>query len=66
MPHLLDMKNADMLISHGVFSMTELKSRCEIMLENYCKTVMIEARKMVGMAETQITPAVFTAGLRRL
>ncbi len=58
MPHLLDKKNADMLISHGVFSEAELKSRCEIMLENYCKTVIIEANTMVDMARTEIAPAI--------
>ena len=58
MPHLLDKKNTDMLISQGVFSMAELESRCEIMLENYCKTVTIEARTMADMAKTQIAPAV--------
>ncbi len=65
MPHLLDKKNADMLISHGVFSEAELHSRCEIMLENYCKSVTIEARTMIEMAHTQILPAVeqFTASL---
>ena len=58
MPHLLDQKNVDMLTSHGVFSEAELHSRCEIMLENYCKTVLIEANTMVEMAKTQIAPAV--------
>ena len=58
MPHLLDKKNADMLISHGVFTMEELKSRVDIMLENYCKTIVIEANTMVDMAKTQIAPAV--------
>lgn len=58
MPHLLDKKNVDMLTSHGVFSEAELKSRCDIMLENYCKTVMIEANTMVEMARTEIAPAV--------
>ena len=58
MPHLLDEKNVKMLTSHGVFSEAELKSRCDIMLENYCKTVIIEANTMVDMAKTQITPAV--------
>ncbi|MBR5424809.1 MAG: glutamine synthetase III [Clostridia bacterium] len=57
MPHLLDKKNADMLISHGVFSQAELDSRCEIMLENYIKTILIEARTMLDMARTQIAPA---------
>ncbi|MCQ2496313.1 MAG: glutamine synthetase III [Lachnospiraceae bacterium] len=58
MPRLLDKKNADMLIGHGVFSDIELKSRCDIMLENYCKTVMIEANTMVLMSSTDIIPAV--------
>ena len=58
MPHLLDAKNVKMLTSHGVFSEAELKSRCDIMLENYCKTVVIEANTMVDMAKTEIAPAV--------
>ena len=58
MPHLLDQKNVDMLTSHKVFSEAELKSRCDIMLENYCKTVLIEANTMVDMAKTEIAPAV--------
>lgn len=58
MPHLLDKKNVDMLTAHKVFSVAELNSRCEIMLDNYCKTVAIEANTMVSMAKTQIAPAV--------
>ncbi|PWM70009.1 MAG: glutamine synthetase type III [Clostridiales bacterium] len=57
-PHLLDKKNVDMLTSHKVFSEVELKSRYEITLENYCKTVIIEANTMVSMARTQIAPAI--------
>ena len=57
-PHLLDKKNVDMLTSHNVFSTTELKSRCEITLENYCKTVIIEANTMSEMAKREIIPAV--------
>ena len=58
MPHLMDKKNVDMLTSLGVFSVDELRSRRDIMLENYCKTVVIEANTMVDMARTQIAPAV--------
>ena len=58
MPHLLDKKNVDMLTAHGVFTEAELKSRCEIMLENSCRTIVIEANTMVKMAMTQIAPAV--------
>ena len=57
-PHLLDKKNVDMLTAHGVFSEAELKSRYEITLENYCKTVVLEANTMVDMAKTEIAPAV--------
>lgn len=58
MPKLLDKKNADMLVGHGVFTQAELESRCEIMLENYTKAVNIEALTMVDMAKKQIIPAV--------
>ena len=57
-PHILDKKNVDMLTSHGVFSEAEIKSRYEITLENYCKTVIIEANTMAAMAKTQIIPAI--------
>ena len=58
MPHLLDEKNVRMLTSLGVFTLAELNSRCEIMLENYCKQVRIEANTMIDMALRQILPAV--------
>lgn len=58
MPHLLDKKNVEMLTSHKVFSEAELKSRCEIMLDNYCKTIVIEANTMTEMVQTEIAPAV--------
>ena len=57
-PHLLDEKNVKMLTEHKVFRESELRSRCEILLENYCKTVVIEANTMVDMARKQIVPAV--------
>ncbi len=57
-PHILDKKNMDMLMSHGVFTEAELRSRYEITLENYCKTVIIEANTMVDMAKKQILPAI--------
>ena len=57
-PHLLDEKNRKMLVAHGVFTQSELESRCEIMLENYSKTVRIEAETMTYMAKRQLLPAV--------
>ena len=58
LPHLLDEKNVRLLTSHQVFTPAELTSRYEVCLENYCKTVVIEANTMVDMASTQIAPAV--------
>ncbi len=58
MPHLLDKKNMDMLMSHKVFTETELHSRLEIMLENYCKTVNIEGSTMVYMVRKNYLPAI--------
>ncbi|MGN0452235.1 MAG: glutamine synthetase III [Ruminococcus sp.] len=58
MPHLLDKKNVDMLTAHKIFSERELQSREEIMLENYCKTVVIEANTMVDMAKCSYAPAI--------
>ena len=60
MPRLLDEKNVEMLTSLGVMSKDEIASRCDIMLENYCKTVTIEANTMVRMARKQIMPAIET------
>ena len=58
MPHILDDKNVKLLTGHGVFTEKEIESRCEIMLENYCKQVRIEANTMIDMALRQILPAV--------
>ncbi len=58
MPHLLDEKNKKMLMAHKVFTESELESRCEIMLENYCKTVTIEAHTMVDMVRKDYLPAI--------
>ena len=55
---LLEKKNVDMLTSLKVYSLPELHSRYEIMLDNYCKTVNIEALTMVDMARREILPAV--------
>ena len=64
-PCLLEKKNIALLTGHHVMSEAELRSRYEITLDNYCKTVHIEARTMVDMARRQILPAVeaYTAQL---
>ncbi len=60
MPALLLKKNVDMLTAHKVFSKAEIESRYEIMMENYGKTVNIEALTMVEMSKKEIMPAVET------
>ena len=55
---ILEKKNVDMLTSLKVFSEAEIRSRYEICLENYCKTVNIEGLTMVDMARKEILPAV--------
>ena len=57
LPHLLAQKNVDMLTGHKVFSESELRSRYEIQLENYVRTVRIEALTMAEMARKEILPA---------
>ena len=63
MPKICDKKNIDMLTSHGIFTEAEIYSRRDIMLENYVKSVNIEAVTMIDMARKEIIPAVakFTA-----
>ncbi len=56
--HLLDEKNITLFTTHKVFSQLEMKSRYEINLENYCKTLNIEALTMIDMARHDIFPAV--------
>ena len=58
MTAILDPKNVSMLTSHKVFTEAELRSRYDIQLENYCKTVRIEAQTMANMAKREILPAV--------
>ncbi len=67
MPHLLDDKNVKMLTGLGVFTEDELRSRRDIMLENYCKTVNIEANTMINMVHKRIAPAItrFAAALAK-
>ena len=55
---ILEKKNMDMLTSLKIFSGAEIRSRYEISLENYCKTVNIEGLTMVDMARKEILPAV--------
>ena len=56
--HLLDPKNVALFERHGVFSAAELRSRYEILLENYVKIIHIEAQTMMDMVNRNILPTV--------
>ena len=57
LPALVSRKNMDVFIRHHVFSESEIHSRYEILLENYCKTLHIEALTMVDLVNREIIPA---------
>ena len=57
-PHMLDKKNVDLLTKEGIYSEKEIKSRVETTLENYSKTVLIEANTMVDMSQRDYLPAI--------
>lgn len=58
LPFFLKDKNVKLFTEHKVFSETEMRSRYEIMLENYVKTINIEALTMVDMANKDVLPAI--------
>ena len=58
LPHYSDEKNVKMFEKLRVLSASEIKSRTEILLENYVNTVHIEALTAVDMANKEITPAI--------
>ena len=58
LPALLAEKNVRLFTENKVLSETELHSRFEIYLENYCKVLNIEAQTMIDMAKREIIPAV--------
>ena len=57
-PTYLAPKNVELFSKYNVYSETELKSRVEILLDEYCKTINIEALTMIDMAKKDILPAV--------
>lgn len=57
LPHYTDEKNVAMFEKFKVYSKTEIQARQEILLENYCKVINIEALTMIDMAKKQILPA---------
>ena len=58
LPYLLHEKNIELFSKHRVYSEIELRSRYEIILENYSKILNIEALTMIDMVKKDILPAV--------
>ena len=57
LPHYTDDKNVALFERHGVYTRAEMNSRQEIQLEEYAKTISIEALTMVDMIRKDILPA---------
>ncbi|MDD4924825.1 MAG: glutamine synthetase III [Dehalococcoidales bacterium] len=56
-PELISEAAEKVFAKHNIFNKTELHSRYEIFVEQYCKTINIEAMTMLNMANRQILPA---------
>lgn len=57
-PHFIDEKNIALFTRNGVFSKEEIYSRYEIMLEEYVKTIHIEAKTMAEMIQKEVIPSI--------
>ena len=58
MPKMLDKKNIELFERHRIYTEPELRSRYDIQLDAYSKTINIEGLTMVEMAKREILPAV--------
>lgn len=58
LPHLTDAKNIALFEKHNIFTAAEVESRVEILLENYCTVLKIEAATMLEMLHKDILPAI--------
>ncbi len=57
LPQFIADKNVELFTKHHIFTKDEIFSRYEILLENYAKTVLIEARTMAEMLTKDFLPA---------
>ena len=57
LPHYIDEKNIELFARHNVLSETEMRSRYEILLDNYIKKVEVETKTMIKMSRREIIPA---------
>jgi glutamine synthetase len=57
LPEFVSGKSMELFTKHGVFTGNEIYSRYEILMENYCKTINVEALTMVDLVKEEIIPA---------
>ena len=57
LPIFISPKNVALFTKHNVLTEVEIRSRYEILLESYCKTIHIEALTMIDMVKKEIIPA---------
>ena len=57
LPHYLDPKNIALFERHKIFTESELRSRYEILIENYNNVNSIEAYTMLSIVRKQILPS---------
>ena len=60
LPQFVADKNVELFTKHNIFTKEEIFSRYEILLENYVKTIGIEARTLEEMLTKDFLPAVST------
>ena len=58
LPYLIAPKNLELFARHRIYTAEEARSRYEILLDNYCKILNIEAMTMIDMVRREILPAV--------
>ena len=58
LPVFIQDKNVKLFTKHHIFTESEIRSRYEILIENYSKTIHIEAKTMLDMVNHQFMPAV--------
>ena len=58
LPRYLDQKNVELFTSHKIYTEAEMEARYETILEEYSKTLHIEALTMSQMVRQEILPAV--------
>ena len=60
LPTFTDAKNIAVFEKHGVFTEGEIRARCEVLLETYCKTIHIEALTFIDLIKKNVAESAFS------